>query len=128
VQAIEIGILGNPVDISVSGRDLLLLTSTFPIGPFSSPSCTMGFLGQPPGVESQPNDGMEEPMHADRVEVSWDALKSNWLVRIQAGEEAIRRHCKIPKDADEQTLHSVAKKTLQEEGYDPDVAVINIRR
>ena len=67
-------------------------------------------------------------MQADRVEVSWDAAKSNWLVRIQAGEEAIRRHCKAPKDADEQALHSLAKKTLQEEGYDAEVAEIQVRR
>jgi hypothetical protein len=67
-------------------------------------------------------------MHADRVELSWDAAKSNWLVRVEVGEETIRRHRKIPKDADEQTLRSVAKKTLQEEGYDPDVAEINIHR
>lgn len=67
-------------------------------------------------------------MHADRVEVSWDAAKSNWLVRIEAGEEAIRRHCKMPKDADEKTLHSLAKKTLQEEGYDADVVEVRIRR
>jgi len=74
------------------------------------------------------NDDTEEAMHADRVELSWDAAKSNWLVRVEVGEETIRRHCKIPKDADEQTLRSVAKKTLQEEGYDPDVAEINIHR
>jgi len=66
-------------------------------------------------------------MHADRVEVSWDASKSNWLVRIMTGEEVIRRHCKVPKDADEQTLRSVAKKTVQEEGYEPDVE-LSIRR
>ncbi len=67
-------------------------------------------------------------MHADRVEFSWDAMKSNWLVRIEIGEETIRRHCKMPKNAGEQTLHSVAKATLQEEGYDPDVAEIRIHR
>jgi len=67
-------------------------------------------------------------MHADRVEFSWDAAKSNWLVRILVGEEAIRRHCQVPKDADEQTLCSLAKKTLQEEGYDPEGAEIQIRR
>ena len=81
-----------------------------------------------PEVKSWANDGMEEAMHADRVEVSWDAAKSNWLIRVEVGEETIRRHCKIPRDADEQTLRSVAKKTLQEEGYDPDVAEINIHR
>lgn len=67
-------------------------------------------------------------MHADRVEVSWDNSKSSWLVRIQSGEEAIRRHCKMPRDADEQTLRSVATKTLQDEGYDPDVAELRIQR
>ena len=67
-------------------------------------------------------------MHADRVEVSWDNSKSSWLVRIQTGEEAIRRHCKIPKDADEQTLRAVATKTLQDEGYDADVTELRIQR
>lgn len=67
-------------------------------------------------------------MHADRVELSWDNAKSSWLVRIEAGEEAIRRHCKMPKDADEQTLRSAATKTLQEEGYEPEPGVISIRR
>jgi hypothetical protein len=67
-------------------------------------------------------------MHADRVEVTWDTAKSSWLVRIEAGEEAIRRHCKMPKEADEQALRSVAKKTLQDEGYDPEVREISIRR
>ena len=66
-------------------------------------------------------------MHADRVEVSWDAAKSNWLVRIVTGEEVIRRYCKAPKDADEQTLRSAAQKTVQEEGYEPDVE-LSIRR
>ncbi len=67
-------------------------------------------------------------MRADRVEISWDAGKSNWLLRIESGEEVIRRHCKIPKDADEQTLRSAAQKTIQDEGYEPDVAELSIRR
>ncbi|HUI74420.1 MAG TPA: hypothetical protein VLX32_05710 [Candidatus Acidoferrum sp.] len=67
-------------------------------------------------------------MHADRVEVSWDSSKSNWIVRIQSGEEAIRRPCKVPKDADEQTLRSLAQKTLQDEGYDQDVSELIIHR
>ena len=67
-------------------------------------------------------------MRADRVQLSWDATKSNWLVRIEIGEETIRRHCKAPKDADEQSLRSVAKSTLQDEGYDPEGAEIKIQR
>lgn len=67
-------------------------------------------------------------MRADRVEVSWDKNKSNWLVRITSGEEVIRRYCKFPKDADEQTLRSAAQKTLQEEGYEPDSGTFNLAR
>ena len=53
-------------------------------------------------------------MRADHVEVSWDAAKSKWLVRIESGEEVIRRHCDAPKNADDQTLRSVAQKTAQD--------------
>ncbi len=59
-------------------------------------------------------------MRADRVEVTWDKGKSTWLIRITSGGEVIRRYCKLPKDANEQTLRSEAQKTLQEEGYEPD--------
>ena len=48
---------------------------------------------------------------ADRAEVSWDNEKSQWLVRIQVGEEVIRRHWKSPKDAGSQTLQADAVKT-----------------
>jgi hypothetical protein len=67
-------------------------------------------------------------MRADRVEVTWDETKSNWLVRIATGEEVIRRHCKIPKGSDEQTLRSAVLKTVQDEGYDPDPSNITIQR
>lgn len=65
-------------------------------------------------------------MRADRVEVSWDNDKSKWLVRIASGEEVIRRHCDLPKNADEQALRSAAQKTARDEGYETDG--INIRR
>ena len=67
-------------------------------------------------------------MLADRMEFSWDQTKLNWLLRIVTGEEVIRRHCKAPKDADEQALRSVATKTIQEEGYEPEVADLSIGR
>jgi hypothetical protein len=70
----------------------------------------------------------EVAMRADRVEVTWDKSKSNWLVRITSGEEVIRRHCKIPKDSDEQTLRSMVQKTLQDEGYEPDPVSIDLVR
>ena len=67
-------------------------------------------------------------MRADRVEVTWDKSKSNWVVRITSGGEVIRRHCKIPKDADEQTLRSAAQKTLEEEGYEPEPGSMSLER
>jgi len=67
-------------------------------------------------------------MRADRVEVSWDAAKSQWLVRIETGEEVIRRHCKVPKDADEEALRAAARKTMEDEGYEPDPSQVVIRR
>ena len=47
-------------------------------------------------------------------------------MRITSGEEVIRRHCDLPKNADEQTLRSAAQKTAKDEGYEADG--INIRR
>jgi hypothetical protein len=67
-------------------------------------------------------------MRADRVEVSWDANKSKWLVRIQSGEEVIRRYCDLPKGAEESALRSAAEKTVQDEGYELDSAAIAIQR
>jgi hypothetical protein len=67
-------------------------------------------------------------MRADRVEVSWDAAKSNWLVRIEMGEEVIRRRCDLSKDVDDQSLRSAAAKIVQDEGYELDIAKITIRR
>jgi hypothetical protein len=67
-------------------------------------------------------------MRAEKVEVSWDAKKSEWLVRIQSGEEVIRRHCRLPKNADEQALRSAAQTTLTDEGYEIDGAAVSITR
>jgi hypothetical protein len=67
-------------------------------------------------------------MHADRVEVSWDSQKSQWLIRIASGEEVLRRHLKLPSNADEQTLRAAAQKTVAEEGYETDAPDISIQR
>lgn len=67
-------------------------------------------------------------MRADRVEVSWDAEQSKWLVRVENGEEVIRRHYDAPKTADEEALFAAARRTLQDEGYDTEGANIRIVR
>jgi hypothetical protein len=67
-------------------------------------------------------------MRPDRVEVLWDAAKSKWLIRIETGEEVIRRHCEVPKNADDQTLRSAVQKTVVDEGYELDPMSVSIRR
>lgn len=67
-------------------------------------------------------------MRPDRVEVSWDTEKSSWLIRIQNGEEVIRRHCNLAKNIDEATLRSAAQKTVEDEGYQFDSKLIAIRQ
>jgi hypothetical protein len=66
-------------------------------------------------------------MRADRVEASWDPGKSKWLVRIQSGEEVIRRHCNLSRNADEPSVRAEAEKTAKEEGYEFDPASIVVR-
>jgi hypothetical protein len=67
-------------------------------------------------------------MTADLVEVSWDAEKSKWLIRITEGEEVIRRHFDLPRNADEQSLRTTAQKTVQDEGYEFDSTKLTIKR
>ena len=67
-------------------------------------------------------------MRADRVEVSWDTQKSKWVLRIQSGEEVIRRQCKLPQNADEPALRQAAIEMLKDEGYELDGAAITVQR
>ena len=66
-------------------------------------------------------------MRADRVEISWDNEKSKWLIRIEAGEEVVRRHCDLPHNADEAALRTAAQKIVQDEGYDPAASSVIMR-
>ena len=66
-------------------------------------------------------------MRADRAEVTWDGAKASWLVRIVNGEEVIRRHCKLPRDVDQQTLRAAVQKVVTDEGFEADPANIMIQ-
>lgn len=67
-------------------------------------------------------------MHNPQVEVSWDEEKKKWLVRIQVGEEVIRRRPDAPKQSDEATLRAIAVQTTADEGYkvDPSQVVVHL--
>ena len=67
-------------------------------------------------------------MRPDKTEVSWDAAKSSWLIRVEVGEEVVRRHSNLPKTADDQALCSAAQTVITNEGYESAGAKINILR
>ncbi len=67
-------------------------------------------------------------MQADSVEVFWDKEKGKWVVRIQAGDEVIRRHSDVPKNADEPALRSAVQNIMRDEGYELDAARMSVRR
>ena len=67
-------------------------------------------------------------MRAEQVEVSWDAKHARWSVRIEAGEEVIRRHSDVAKSADEPTLRSTAAQMVRDEGYEVDEAQVIVHR
>jgi hypothetical protein len=65
-------------------------------------------------------------MRADQAQICWDEKSKQWLVRIKVGEEVIRRHSKSAKNADEQTLRSLAVQVAQEEGYELEPAKVSV--
>ena len=68
-------------------------------------------------------------VQANAAEVFWDSNKKAWIVRVQVGEEAVRRACKGAKrDADEDTLRALAVQTAHDEGYDLAVSAVTVRR
>ena len=67
-------------------------------------------------------------MRADRVEASWDQGHKKWMVRIQVGEEVVRRYCNAQSNAEESVIRKAAIQTLQDEGYEPDPKELIIRR
>lgn len=68
---------------------------------------------------------------ADKAVVMWDADKKTWRVRIQVGEEVIKRPAagkKLGHDAAEETLRMAAIDTAHADGYEIDPAAVTIAR
>ena len=63
-------------------------------------------------------------MKADRVEISRDEKGKGWLIRIQVGEEVVRRHCDEAKDADDAALRRAAVRIAADEGYSVDPSAV----
>lgn len=68
---------------------------------------------------------------ADRAAIAWDPVKKTWRVRIEVGEEVIKRPCdsgKVKRDAADDILRRLAVDTAHNEGYDIDPATVAISR
>jgi len=67
--------------------------------------------------------------NADKAQVAWDSGKKVWRVRIQVGEEVIKRPAgKTPADATDDALRSLAVEIAADEGYGLDPAQVTITR
>lgn len=59
----------------------------------------------------------------------WEDGKKAWIVRVQVGEEAVRRTCKgFKRDADDGALRSLAVRTALEEGYELAASDVSVKR
>ncbi len=66
---------------------------------------------------------------ATAASVEWDAGKKQWRVRIQFGDEVIKRPLdSFPHDTDEETLRSRTIETAKDEGYAVEAAQIAVVR
>jgi hypothetical protein len=68
-------------------------------------------------------------IRATKASVDWDSQKKQWHVRVQIGEEVIKRHLdEKAQDASEQALRSKAVAVAKDEGYEVDPSAVAIVR
>ena len=68
-------------------------------------------------------------IRATKATVDWDPQKKQWHVRVQIGEEVIKRPLvKTAQDANEDALRSKAVETAKDEGYEVDPTTVAIVR
>jgi hypothetical protein len=68
-------------------------------------------------------------LKADNAVVNWDAARKRWVIRLQSGEEVIKRPApKTPRDASDDLLRSLAVTTAKEDGYELDDSRVTVAR
>jgi len=68
-------------------------------------------------------------LRADRASVAWSAEKKHWEVRIQVGEEVMKRKISPPRgEARAEALKAIALQVAKDEGYDLDPANITVEQ
>jgi hypothetical protein len=68
-------------------------------------------------------------LRADHASVAWNPNKKRWEVRIQVGEEVMKRPLQgVAAQADEAALKSQAIEIAKDEGYAVDPANVSVER
>lgn len=68
-------------------------------------------------------------LKADKAVVNWEPAKKHWVIRLQSGEEVIKRPApKTPRDANDDLLRTLAVSTAREEGFDLDAGSVTVAR
>jgi hypothetical protein len=66
---------------------------------------------------------------ADKAEVVWDGEKKTWRVRVQIGEEVIKRSLEGQgQNADEASLRAAALSAVKDDGYELDPGKVTVTR
>ena len=61
--------------------------------------------------------------------VTWDSDKKRWVIRFQVGAEVIKRPgLKTARDADDESLRSMAVKIAQDDGYQLSPSSVTVSR
>ena len=69
-------------------------------------------------------------LKTQNVSVDWDSKRKGWIVRIQIGEEIIRRPLgkRLPHEAEEHALRDAAVETAKDDGYDVQAESVTVAR
>ena len=68
-------------------------------------------------------------VQVNQAAVTWDVDKKRWVIRFQVGAEVIKRPgLKSARDADDESLRSMAVKVAQDDGYQLSPAAVTVSR
>ena len=68
-------------------------------------------------------------VEVNQAAVTWDADKKHWVIRFQIGAEVIKRPgLKTARDADDESLRSLAVKIAQDDGYQLSPTAVTVSR
>jgi len=68
-------------------------------------------------------------LEVNQAAVAWDPDKKRWVIRFQVGAEVIKRPgLRTSRDADDESLRSMAVKVAEDDGYQLNPAAVTVSR